>query len=73
MDSIRVRNLIANARIGVGADERERPQALGIDIEVWGPFARAAEGEELGETVDYADLAGWVRGVCAAGQAPTTS
>jgi len=68
MDSIRVRNLIASARVGVGSAERERPQPLGIDLELWGPFSRAAAGDRLADTVDYADAAAWICQSCAAGE-----
>ena len=46
--------------IGERPDERTRAQRLRVDVELTVPD-RAAETDELGDTVDYAELAGKIR------------
>ena len=52
-DAIIVRELRVPARVGVTEQERSRAQMLLIDLEVEADLARAAETDDVADTVDY--------------------
>ena len=56
-DRIAVRGIRARAHHGVYAFERERGQMFRADVVLELDTAPAAAGDDLGRTVDYADLA----------------
>lgn len=57
MDRITIRGLRVDTRIGVGDDERARPRPVSIDIELDTDLRRAGRSDDLGDTVDYDELA----------------
>ena len=56
MDRISIRGLRAVTHIGVPDEERSRPQALLIDLEVLTDLRQAGASDELDDTVDYGAL-----------------
>lgn len=65
-DRIIVRGLRVSAHVGVGDEERSRPQVLLVGVEVWRSLSRAAQSDEVADTIDYGvlvqDLTGLVGG-----------
>jgi dihydroneopterin aldolase len=55
-DRIIVRGLRVSARVGVGDEERSRPQILLVGVEAWRSLGRAAQNDELADTIDYGVL-----------------
>ena len=53
MDSIIVRQLLVETRVGATEDERARPQPVTIDIEIATDLRRAGGSDDLADTVDY--------------------
>jgi dihydroneopterin aldolase len=61
-DLIRIVDLEVASRIGVSDEERARPQRLLVTLEMRvDDFAKAAKEDDLSLTVDYADVAEYVR------------
>lgn len=60
MDIIYIRDLQVNAVIGVHAWEQRIKQRLCIDLEMAVDVTRAAASDHLGDTLDYAGIAGEV-------------
>ena len=56
-DRIELRGLRVLGTHGVLAEERDRPQPLELDLDVWVDMARAAASDALDDTVNYAELA----------------
>ena len=56
MDIIRLSGLRANPVIGVYPAERTRRQAVVIDVEIGLDLSRAAAGDALEDTVNYAEI-----------------
>lgn len=54
MLTIFVENLVVSGAHGVLSDEKKKPQAFRIDIEVL--VGRTSPRDDIGETVDYRDL-----------------
>jgi dihydroneopterin aldolase len=64
-DSISVRGLRVDARIGVTAEERATRQPLVFDVTIEADLAPAGRSDDLADTIDYDslvhDIAGLVR------------
>jgi dihydroneopterin aldolase len=52
-DRIELRGLRLVGICGLLAEERERPQPLELDLDVYGSFDAAAASDSLADTVDY--------------------
>lgn len=57
VDCIRLTGLVADGRHGVYDFEREQGQRFVVDVALWGDLAEAAASDDVGDTVNYADLA----------------
>ena len=55
-DRIIVRGLRVSAHVGVGDEERSRPQVLLVGVEAWRSLSRAAQSDEIADTIDYGVL-----------------
>ena len=64
---LRLNGLVVNCIIGERPDERVREQALRVDVELEIPD-RAAETDELADTVDYAALSERIRAALVAAE-----
>src|ERR1043166_6321300 len=53
MDTITIRDLKVNYRVGVPDAERASPQRLLITVEMEHDFGEASAGDDLGKTIDY--------------------
>lgn len=53
MDSIIVRQLRVETRVGATEDERSKLQPVTIDLEIAADLRRAGETDDLADTVDY--------------------
>ena len=60
-EAIHIENLSVSGVIGVRPEERLRPQHLIVNLTLWQEFARAARSDDLGHTVDYAELCREIR------------
>jgi dihydroneopterin aldolase len=65
---IEVRDLRVSAVVGALAEERDRPQPLSVDIDLFRPFEEAALSDDLASTTNYADVLGLVTQVATEGQ-----
>ncbi len=54
MDTIFIRDLRLNIKIGIYAWERVAPQSVRFDLEIGIPHQRAAKSDAIGDTIDYA-------------------
>lgn len=61
MQYIFIQDLRVETVIGVYEQERLAPQVLRFDVEAGIPDRRAFTTDELGDTVDYAELAGLIK------------
>ena len=52
-DCIQLRGLRVLCIVGVLPEERERPQPLELDIDIFSDLAAAGESDEMNDTVDY--------------------
>lgn len=55
-DVLRLRGLRTVAVVGALAHERDAPQPLEIDLDVYGDWSAAAKSDDLADAVDYASL-----------------
>lgn len=55
-DLISIKGLKASARLGVEAEEREKPQPVEIDLELALDASDAGRSDRLEDTVDYSKL-----------------
>jgi FolB domain-containing protein len=62
-DSIRIHGLEVQTRIGVGDDERSRPQRLVLDVVLETDFRGAQD--DIDRATDYAAVASWLTAECA--------
>ena len=60
-DRLVIHELVAECRIGVTNEERQRTQTLWIDLELEIDAARAAARDDVYEAVDYAELVSSVK------------
>ncbi len=56
MDRITLRDVLAHGRHGADPGERDRPQPLRVDLALDLDLARAAESDDLADTVNYAEI-----------------
>ena len=56
-DTVRITGVHAEGRHGVHEEEKTRPQPFLVDVEAEVEAARAAAGDDLADTVSYADIA----------------
>lgn len=64
MDTITIKDLGVLCRIGVPEEERAKPQRLLITVEMSGDFSRAAQTEDIGETINYYDVSQRITEIC---------
>jgi FolB domain-containing protein len=57
MDKIIIRNLSARGIIGLNDWEREKPQEILINIEIFANIRAAGENDEIGSSVNYRTVA----------------
>ena len=65
MDEIRLRGLRVVGTHGVLAEEQTRAQPFEVDLVLSVDLAAAASSDELGDTIDYGEVAGVVAGIVA--------
>jgi 7,8-dihydroneopterin aldolase/epimerase/oxygenase len=53
MDRITVGGIVAHGRHGASPGERDRTQALHLDLVIDADLSRAARSDELADTIDY--------------------
>lgn len=68
-DCIQMRGLRVVCIIGVLPEERERPQPLEIDIDIYADLSAAGRSDDLHDTIDYGAAAQSVAEVCLSSQA----
>lgn len=56
MDSIIVRDLRVETRVGATEEERSRPQVVIVGLEVAVDLRRPGQTDDLGDTVDYGSV-----------------
>lgn len=61
MDRIVLRGLRLELRLGVSEQERARPQAVELDVELHLPLQAAGERDDVAATIDYAAVVDAVR------------
>jgi len=68
VDEIFIEGLTVQAIIGILPSERQRPQPLCIDLRLSWDVSRAAASHALGDTLDYAAVAGAVEALAVDGE-----
>ena len=63
-DCIQLRGLRVVCIVGVLPEERERPQPLELDIDIYADLSAAGKSDELDDTVDYGSVATTVEEIC---------
>jgi 7,8-dihydroneopterin aldolase/epimerase/oxygenase len=53
MDTITISDLTVSYHVGVTDDERAKPQRLLLTVEIGSDFTRAAQTDDLRQTIDY--------------------
>lgn len=66
-DRVELRGLRVAAICGVLPEERERPQPLEIDLDLWADLSVAGRSDALADTVDYGAVCETVEAVCVGG------
>jgi len=66
-DRVELRGLCVSAICGVLPEERDRPQPLEIDLDLWADLSVAGRSDDLTDTVDYGTVCDTVEKLCAAG------
>ena len=56
-DRIELRGLRLSAICGVLPEERDRPQPLELDLDLWADLSAAGRSDDLADTVDYGAVA----------------
>ena len=56
MDKIIIRDLRARGRIGISEEERERPQDILINVELFYDSRKAAASDDINDCVNYAAM-----------------
>ncbi len=67
-DRIELRGLRLSAICGVLPEERDRPQPLELDLDLWADLSAAGRSDDLADTVDYGAVCDIVEQVCAGGR-----
>tara|TARA_Y100001968_G_C19264151_1_gene670791 strand:- start:215 stop:592 length:378 start_codon:yes stop_codon:yes gene_type:complete len=68
-DCIQLRELRVVCVVGVLPEERERPQPLEIDIDIYTDLSAAGRSDDLNDTLDYGEVAATVTQICASAEA----
>jgi dihydroneopterin aldolase len=68
-DCIQLRGLRVVCIVGVLPEERERPQPLEIDIDIYSDLSAAGHSDDLKDTIDYGAAARSVAETCLSSQA----
>tara|TARA_B100000579_G_scaffold436984_1_gene464726 strand:+ start:1753 stop:2130 length:378 start_codon:yes stop_codon:yes gene_type:complete len=68
-DCIQLRGLRVVCIVGVLPEERERPQPLEIDIDIYSDLSAAGHSDDLKDTIDYGAAAQSVAETCLSSQA----
>ena len=63
-DCIQLRGLRVVCIVGVLPEERERPQPLELDIDIYADLSAAGKSDELDDTLDYGSMATTVEEIC---------
>lgn len=63
MDIIFLRELKVETLIGVYEWEKRVPQTLQLDLEIGLPNSRASQSDDIGDALDYADIASHIQSV----------
>jgi len=63
-DCIQLRGLRVVCIVGVLPEERERPQPLELDIDIFADLSAAGDSDELEDTVDYGAVTEAVSEIC---------
>ncbi len=63
-DCIQLRGLRVVCIVGVLPEERERPQPLELDIDIYADLSAAGKSDELDDTLDYGSVATTVEEIC---------
>jgi dihydroneopterin aldolase len=56
MDKIILKELVFNCRLGVSASERQDPQRILVDLELFADLSDAAARDDLAASVDYEEV-----------------
>lgn len=62
MDRILIKELAVNFQVGVPDSERERPQRLLLNIELFSDFTKCAASDDISQTINYFDVVQDVKG-----------
>ncbi len=57
MDKVIIKNLVARGIIGINDWEREKPQEIRINIELYADLRRAGETDDIADCVNYRTVA----------------
>ena len=68
-DCIQLRGLRVVCIVGVLPEERERPQPIELDIDIYTDLSIAGKSDDLADTVDYGAAAEAVSEICLSSQA----
>ena len=68
-DCIQLRALRVVCIVGVLPEERERPQPLEIDVDIYADLSAAGQSDDLNDTLDYGEAAATVVQICASAKA----
>ena len=63
-DCIQLRGLRVVCVVGVLPEERDRPQPLEIDIDIYTDLSAAGQSDDLNDTLDYGAVAAAVNQIC---------
>ena len=63
-DCIQLRALRVVCVVGVLPEERDRPQPLEIDIDIYTDLSAAGQSDDLNDTLDYGAVAAAVNQIC---------
>lgn len=65
MDTITIKDLGVLCHIGVPDEERAKAQRLLITVEMSGDFSRAAQSDDIAQTINYYDVSQRITQLCA--------
>lgn len=65
MDTITIKDLGVLCKIGVPDGERSKPQRLLITVEISGDFSRAAQSDDISDTINYYEVSQRITQLCA--------
>ena len=68
-DCIQLRGLRVVCIVGVLPEERERPQPIELDIDIYTDLSIAGKSDDLADTVDYGAVAETATEICLSSQA----